>query len=354
MLRIILDKYKLDTYLMDKFLTTTATLSYNTERGNVLRKFQNMYKINSENSEGYFSVIESMEINSEKGNVLKPLLLNQKLDDDVMVELLRTVRNFTSESEKAAVLRIAIPKISNNSQVSSMLLSAINSMGDSYRYLHEELVTMLVKGEGQPSTISKVGMLAMMDMAMSYEGNTRRTIALRKLHSSLNNDPEIIQKYFEVVNSMNNEMERYNVLMDLIYSRKLTKEWLTEIYSVTKNVASEDYKQAATAILRTTIPYIQEDESLMKEFFAVLEKIDQDSGKEEVIRTFCEKGKISNKLTVYLFKMVEDIEVDIETATSLQYISKSMPKDQDLEFIYSSIANKMESDYEYERAMLKR
>lgn len=354
MLRIILDKYVLDSYLMDKFLTTTATLSYNTERGNVLRKFQSKYKINSENSDGYFNVISSMEINSEKGNVLKPLLLNQKLDDDVMVELLREVKNFSSESEKAAVLRLAIPRISGSNQVNNALLSAINSMGDSYRYLHEELVTMLANGDSQSSNISKVGMIAMMDMAMDYEGNTRRTIALRKLHSSLTNDPEIIEKYFDVVRSMNNEMERYNVLLDLIYSRKLTKEWLTQIYDITKDVASEDYKQAATAILRATIPYVQEDESLMKEFFAVLEKVDQDSGKEEIIRTFCEKGAISNKLAVYLFKMVEDIEVDIETATSLQYISKAMPKDSNLEFIYSSVANKMESDYEYERAMLKR
>ena len=351
MLRIILDKYTLNPDLMESFLRATATLSYNTERGNVLRKFQNKYKITDENCESYFSVIQGMNISSEKGNVLKPLLLDQKLDDNVMIEFLRAVKDMNSSSEKAAILRLAIPRVSGDNKVRNMLISAINTVGGSYYLLNEELITLMAENDGPSSTFSKNGLLEMMDLAKGYEANTRKSILLRKLHASLTDDQEIIEKYFEVVNSMNNQMERYNLLLDLIYSKKLTREWLSEIYSTTKDVASEDYMQAASAILRATLKYVAEDESLMKDYFAVLEKIDQNSGKEEIIRTFCEKGNISNKLTVYLFKMVEDIQVDIETATSLLYIRKAMPADSNLEYIYGSIAKKMESDYEYERAM---
>lgn len=352
MLRMILDKYPLDSYLTDRFLSTTSTLSYNTERGNVLRKFQTKYKINSENSNEYFNVIESMDINSEKGNVLKPLIMSQKLDDNVMAELIRAVRRFESNSEKAAILRLLIPKISDNDEVESLLLSTINSLDDSYRYLREELTSMLLNSNAQPKSISKAGMLELMDIALDFEGNTRKTVALRKLHNSLTSSPEVIEKYFEVVNRLDNQMERYNLLLDLIYTKKLTKEWLVQIYESARDVASEDYKQAATAILRATMKYVQEDESLMKDYFAVLEKIDHDSGKDEIVRMFCEKGPISHKLAVNLFNAVEDIEVDIETATSLLNIKKVMPKDADLDYIYNSVAKKMESDYEYERAMI--
>lgn len=351
MLRIILDKYTLDSYLMDNFLRTTSTLSYNTERGNVLRKFQSKYKITNENCNEYFNVIESMEINSEKGNVIKPLIFSQKLDNNVMAELIRTVRRFDSNSEKAAILRLLIPKVSDNEELRSVLLSTINSLDDSYRYLREELISMLIDDRNSSKSISKSGMLELMDMALDFEGNTRKTVALRKLHNSLTSAPEVINKYFEVVNSLTNQMERYNLLLDLIYTKKLTKEWLIRIYDSARDVATEDYKQASTAILRTTINYIKEDETLANEYFDVLEKIDHDSGKEEIIRMFCEKGNISKTLAVNLFKVVEDIDVDIETATSLININKAMPKDADLDYIYNSIAKKMESDYEYERAM---
>lgn len=352
MLRIILDKYSLDPDVMESFFRTTGTLSYNTERGNVLRKFQSKYKISVENCEGYFNVIKGMGINSEKGNVLKPLLLDQILDDNVMIELLRAVKDMSSSSEKAAILRLAIPKVSENKRVKDVLISAINSVGGSYYLLNEELITLMSRNSNQSSTFSKSGLLTMMDHVMKYEANTRKSILLRQLHASLTDEPEIIEKYFEVVNSMDNQMERYNLMLDLIYSKKLSGEWLSEIFSSTREVATEDYVQAASAILRATLKYVKEDESLMKDYFAVLEKIDQNSCKEEIIRIFCEYGSISNKLTVYLFKMVEDIQVDIETATSLLYIRKAMPKDSNLEYIYSSIAKKMESDYEYERAMI--
>ena len=67
---------------------------------------------------------------------------------------------------------------------------------------------------------------------------------------------------------------------------------------------------------------------------------------------FCERDKLDKRTVVYLLKAVEDIEVDIEKATSLMNIKKVMPKgDDELTYIFNSVADDIKSDYEYERAM---
>jgi len=103
--------------------------------------------------------------------------------------------------------------------------------------------------------------------------------------------------------------------------------------------------------LRSVIPYLPEDGSLYQQYFDVLDNIKQDSSKEEIVRMFCEKGNVTNKLAVFLFKAVEGIEVDIETSISLLHIKKVMPKSSDIDYIFSSVAKKIKSDYEYERVM---
>ena len=50
--------------------------------------------------------------------------------------------------------------------------------------------------------------------------------------------------------------------------------------------------------------------------------------------------------------IVEDIEVDVEKATSLQNIKKVMPSgDDELTYIFNSVRDEIKSDYEYERAV---
>ena len=84
----------------------------------------------------------------------------------------------------------------------------------------------------------------------------------------------------------------------------------------------------------------------------MLDRVDHDSGKEEVVRMFCERGKVDAKLAVYLLAVVEDMEVDVERATSMILIHSCMPKDENLDYIFDSVAKKIESDYEYEKVML--
>lgn len=354
-LRLIIDRYKLNTTLCKLVLNATETLDFNNEKGNVLRKFQSKYPVDKSNYLDYFRVIRSIEINSEKGNVLKPLLLSQKLDDDIMNELLMAVKEFTNPSEAASVLRFAIPAMSDNALVALTLTNTINSLDESYRYLKDELSQMYNSEAKKPEEkINNAGLIELLNIAFSHSANTPKTVALRKLHGSLTSDATLIQKYFEVVKSIDNSMEQYCLLLDLVYSKSFQKEMLPEIYPIVEKLASKDYGHGASAILRATIPYVIEDNALAEKFFAVLSRIKQNSATEEIIRLFCESGKKLNPgLSTYLLKAASEIEVDIEKVNSLLMIKKHMPDDKNLNVVYETVVAGIETRYEYNRAIAK-
>ena len=352
LLREILSKYELDSYATEKFLDATESLSYNTERGNVLRAYQKKYKITKENAGEFFDVIEGMSINSEKGNVIKPLLESQNFDREILDDLIRTVGDFSANSERAAIFRLLVPIVAGDEDLTDQLLMETNNLSSSYRYLRQEILEYMAKGKiVTDNSLSKSAVLNMLDIARTYEANTKKTTSLRDLYGSMKNDKEMLDAYFEVIESMDNNMEQYNVLLDLVRVHKLDAYGFKLLYEAAEELADDDYGHGASAILRATIKDIPNDPSVLEAFFEALEEIDHDSGKEEIIRMFCEKGKLDKRTVVYLLKTVEDIEVDIEKASSLMRIKQVMPKDDELTVIFNSVADDIKSDYEYERAM---
>jgi hypothetical protein len=352
MLREILSKYELDDDLMEDFLYTTSTLSYNTERGNTLRAFQSKYKIDRSNYKGYFDIIDDMSINSEKGNVLKPLLESQKLDDAVMSELLETLEDFSSSSETAAVLRLALTQMSDDPRVVDDFKDAMENISSSHRKLREELMELYADRDyyQRRTDIQKSMLIDMMDMAMQYDPNTYKTPVLRKLHYSMTNDPEVLEKYFEVIESMDYNMEEYNVMLDLIRVHQLDEKGYLLLYEAAEDLARDDFEHGAAAILRESLDNIPKSDDVMEAFFDVLEDIDHNSAKEELIRMICYKGLANKKTIVHLLKTAEDIDVDVETAISLRHIHHVMPKDDsELNYVYETVVEDIESDYEFQR-----
>ncbi len=353
LLREILSKHELDSYSMEKFLDAVETLSYNTERGNTLRAFIKKYPVNAENSREFFDVIEGMSINSEKGNVLKPLLASQKMDKRILSDFIEAVDDFSSNSERAALFRLLVPHVIGNEDLTAQLVMEVKDLSSSYHLLEEEILEWVAKGKVITETdLNKSAILNMLDIGRNYNANTRKTPMLRSLHGSMQNDEEILKAYFDVIKSMDNEMEIYNVLLDLIRVHKLDNKGLIYLLDAAEDLANDDYKHAASAILREVISDLPDDPDVLRYFFDALDEIDHNSAKEEIIRLFCERGKLDKRTTVYLLKAVEDIDVDVEKATSLKNIKKVMPSgDDEITYIFKSIADEIKSDYEYERAI---
>jgi len=184
------------------------------------------------------------------------------------------------------------------------------------------------------------------------EANTRKTPVLRKVHASLTNDLEVINAYFSVIRSLDNEMCRYNVLLDLINAHELDKEGWLNVLDETEDVARSANYFGAAAILREAFHKMPHETDLIEAFFDVLDDIENDhnSSREELIRMFCEQSKPSNETIAFLLKTARTITVDIEKATSLIQISKVIPKNnKELKILFENVADEIESDYEYER-----
>ena len=353
LLREMLNKYELDSYSMEKFLDATESLSYNTERGNTLRAFIKKYDITIENSDEFFDVIEDMSINSEKGNVIKSLLAIQKLDKNVLSDLIEVVDEFSSSSERAAIYRVLLSHVVDDESLTNQYIMAVKNLSGSYYLLRDELLEWIAKGKVvSDNSLSKSAVLNMLGIAEAYDANTRKSVALRKLHGSMTNDKEVIESYFSVISSMDHEMEQYNLLLDLIRAHKLDNSGYIALLDVVEDLADDGYEHGATAILRELMKDLPNNADVIKYFFDALDEIDHNSGKEEVIRMFCERGKIDKRTIVYLLKTVEDIELGVGKATALINIKQVMPKgDDEITYIFNSVANDIKSDYEYNRAM---
>lgn len=354
MLRYILKNYELNSVLREEFLETVATHDYNTERGNTLRAFQKKYPIDSKNYRDYFQVIDGMTINSEKGNVLKPLLENQKLEPQVFSALMESVKKFTNDSEKAAVLRLASQYIPDNQDSKRDFKYAVESLSSPYRFLEQELMLLLdnpnyLRGKEKMSESELIETLK----ELKYKSaNTLKTTNLRKFHASMTNSPKVIEAYFNVIESMDNNMEKYTVLLDLLRVHKLDKVGYIALYYEVEELAKDDYKHGASALIRESIKNIPDDKEVIEQLFDALDEIDHASGREEMIRLMVQNDKFkSNMVILKMLRIAGDIDVDIEKAIALTQIQKVLPKGNDeVLYLYKRLADEMESEYEYERA----
>lgn len=348
LLRNILNKYELDLDLQKTFLRTTETLSYNTERGSVLRLFQSKYKIEEPIADEYFDVINNMSINSEKGNVIKPLLKNQKLDKEVMLMLFECIENFSSPSEQLAILWDIAPLVGNKEKLSRAYLSTINDVSNSYHILKDELTfSFAKKSSNEEFKQDKAILMSLLEKVDDYDSNSRKFILLKKINNVFIEDEEFVSKYFDVVDEMNNEMLRYNVMLDLLNKQTLNENSQVELYRTVRHLARGDYKHAAGAVLRSAIPQLIDNEKVVYAYFDALDVIDQNSTREEVLRMLCQKKGISNNILMNIMRSTEGIEVDIEVAAVLTEVKKVMPKDQELIFVFNTLAKDIESEYEF-------
>lgn len=356
-LRQVVEKYKLTPSLMEDFLETASTLDYNTERGNTLRAFVTKYDIDDSNYKDFFRVINGMTINSEKGNVMKPILDKQVLSDKIFIAFLECVQNFTNNSEKAAVLRRAIHKLPDNQEVIDAFTTCVNSMSSPYRYLKEELNNLLLNRNyfQENNNISKNLMLSTLKSARSKKANTIKSTTLRKLHASLTNDSEIIEAYFAVIESMDNTVETYNLLLEYLRSIKVNKLGYIALFVAAEDIAKNNNKHAASAIIRAAIPSMPNDKDVTDQLFDAIEDIDHNSGREEIIRLLTLHKKANNNADILkMLNIASEIDIDIEKALALNYISKTIPKkNEDAMFLFKRIANELEIEYEYNRAISK-
>lgn len=351
--RYILENYQLNTQQLAALLETTATLEYNTERGSILRIFNKQYSDDFEIRKAYFDIINDMSINSEKGNVIKDLLKKKKLSNDSWISLLNVIDDFSSEREKGAVLLYCIPYLGQNDAVMTEFRSVLDNMSSSYYVLKGEITTALLDSSlssGKPKT-DKSALISYLKTAENISSNSQRGLILRKANRLFINDEDVIEVYFQILSGLDVDMEKYNVMLDLLNKNKLNEQAMYQLLRQV-NTLTSNFQHGAGAVLREVIKQFPLEGNNTNQFFSAVNQMDQAGTIEELLRLVIDHPELNNDMIIKTIEATQQIEVDVEKAAVLVRLSPQLPgKDSSVRYVFKSMAKELESEYEKNRVL---
>jgi hypothetical protein len=353
LLRHVLENYKLNSAQLAQLLETTSTLDYNTERGSVLRIVNQQFNEDFACRKHYFDIIEEMEINSEKGNVLKDLMKRQKLESSTWIRLLQSLNEFSSEREKGAVLLLALNYMPPSEEVMREFRHCLEDMSDSYYVLKGEITDAMLETNLKNNTSKphKNTLISYLKTGQSISSNSQRGLLLRKANRLYIDDEEVIDLYFNILEGMDSEMEKYNVMLDLLHKNTLSDKSKSRLLIAARDLVP-DYQHAAGAVLRELTSQFPLNAYNTDLYFDLIREMDQNATIEETLREVINQPNLSNEMVVKIIESLENITVDVEKSSILLRLSPHINQsDATLLYIYKSMAGKLESDYEKNRVL---
>ncbi len=353
LLRYILENYKLNTGELAAILDATATHDYNTERGSTLRMFNKLYINDFVIRKGYFDIIDDMEINAEKGNVLKHLVRTAELSADTWISMLQTVDNFSVEREKGALLLYFIPYLPDNDEVMASFRSVMDNMSESYYILKGEITTALLDAalnSGEQKS-DKTSLINYLKTARGISSNSQKGLILRKANRLFINDEQVVDAYFEVLNSMDSENEMYNVMLDLLAKNKLEEPAMFRLLRTLDRFV-DDYQHGTGAVMREVIAQFPLSDSNYSQFFRLINRMDQNSTIEELLRYVIDSPVMNDEIAAKVIECTQQIDVDVERSAVLVRLSPYISnKNSSTSYIFKSMAKDLESEYEQNRVL---
>jgi hypothetical protein len=300
--------------------------------------------------DAYFEIIEDMSINSEKGNVLKHLMQTNKLNASTYIRLFESLESFSLEREKGAVLLSAVNYMPlEEESVLNEFIETVEDMSSHYYVLKGEIMSLLVdKQTRSAGTISgyKTIILQLLSSAQEYNSNSQKGLTLRKINKMIIDDFEVFAEYKDCLESITDEIEKYNVILDLLETQKLSKNGYLMVLEVADDLVRSDYQHAAGAVMRMALNEMPANDELVYSFFGTIDKMDQNSTIEELLRFINSSSTFSKNDQVILktIESLERIDVDIERSSVLAMIKPSV-KTKEQKLAYSYAVKQIESDY---------
>jgi len=352
-LRDLLAKYSLNKDLMNVFLITTGSMSYNTERGATLRAFIKKYKITEHNYEQFFRVIDGMSIRSEKSNVLKPLLRDQKMDKQVMLRFIKSTGKITSNSEKGAILYELLPLLNNDDDYTKAFIQVVNNLDNSYTYIKEDLIMRLAKVENDNSLKkNKTILVGLLKNARDYSSDKKKFILLRKINYVFIEDKDFLYEYFNVINSMDNEFLRYNLLLHLLNNNDISSATAFPLFNAVSKLCNEGFSHAAGAILREYIKQWPKEKMTREQFFETVDEIEFSCTAQELLLLLADKKDLYPGDLFNIIKATKKVETNVSVATVLLKVKPLISSsDSEAKYIFNSNTKKLELEYEYNKVV---
>ncbi len=351
LMRNILRKYDVSSATALEILRTTKTHSYNTERGSTLRVFNTQFKEEDAILDEYFEILEGMSINSEKGNVVKDLMQKNKLKPTTWARLFENLDSYSLTREQGAILLMAIDYMPKDKITLNAFNEAVEDMDDHYYILKGEIMDALLNsqingGKGTNFNANKGIVIQMLNSTIGIESNSQKGLTLRKINRMFPADLEVLNAYQKAILDINDNMERYNVLLDYINRNSLNKEAYKMVLEATEDF-SNDYQHAKGAILRACLKNLPNDEALLDDFFDIIDDMDQNGTIEELLRLVMAREDIAKNefVIIRVIEATKNIDVDIEKATVLLSIKNYNPNSTNQSMAFEYAAKEISSDY---------
>ncbi|TAJ09734.1 hypothetical protein DMA11_19805 [Marinilabiliaceae bacterium JC017] len=353
LLRHLIENYKLNDNQLAALMEAAATHDYNTERGSILRLVNNKFSENYNCRRIYFDIIDDMSINSEKGNVIKDLLKKQKLSTATWIRMLESVDDFTHEREKGAVLLKMLDYLPKDEEVMSNYRRVMDNMSSSYYVLKGEITNALLDATiaGTPSKPDKQILITYLKTGYDISSNSQRGSILRKANKMFIDKPEVLDAYFYVMDDLDSEMEKYNVMLDLLDHNKLSDQAMQMLLR-SMNDLVPDYQHGAGAVLREIIKQFPLSSENYDTFFRLIDKMDQNSTIEELMRYIIDQPHLNNEIIIKIIENLDNIDVDVEKSVILVRLAPRIDKkDSSLMYIFKSMIKNLDSEYEKYRVL---
>lgn len=348
LLRELLYKYDLSDELLVLLLQTTSTLEYNTERGSVLRVVNDDLPRNARVLEAYLDIIRAMEINSEKGNVIKDLLQTRKLSTEEFIKILDAVSDFSAEREKGALLLMMIDYMPDDKRVINEFSRVVDEISSRYFVLKGEILNSLADlgQNNQPAENINI-LIQLMRGAEDFESNSQKGLMLRKVNRAFNNDDEFLRAYFNLLEEVDDNLEGYNVVLDLIRRNEINEKVANYIIEYAEELLDDEFQHAAGAVLRELMPKMEFTDLLIYRFFEVVKDMDQNGTIEEILRLATQNDDIMghDKAIPLIIEAMDEISVDIEKSTLLMRLKPFVRKSDEGTFMYRDAAEDLQSNY---------
>ncbi len=322
------------------------SISSNSERGNIYRKFSDRFLNDDRVAAAYFKGVSRLSSNSEIGHVLRNAIQNHDLTDQQYVAALYTATRMTSNSEKGSVLR-SIQRLNfDHANMTEAYFGVIGSMSSS-----SEIGSVLRKLIGTQD-LDDDALVILFDNLKQVSSSSEKGSVLRSLDNIRLTNKEVILGYFAVVNSISSNSERGSVLRKLLNANPQNKATLVGVFISTKGIDSNTEKGS---VLRTSIQWLgEQDEKVMAVFFEALNTISSSSEHAHVLRDLIENLDLEVPTQLQILESTTRISSSTEKASVLVKLAGKADLDNEIvRDAYFETAKTISSDSEYRRVMDK-
>jgi len=322
------------------------SISSNSERGNIYRKFSDRFLNDDRVAAAYFKGVSRLSSNSEIGSVLRNAIRNHDLTDPQYVSALYTATRMTSNSERGSVLRSIEHLNFDHPNMTDAYFGVIKSMSSSSEI--GSALRKLIENQDLEDDV----LVILFDNLKQVSSSTEKGSVLRSMDDIRLTDKEVILGYFGVVNSISSNSEKGSVLRKLLNAQPQNKACLVGIFITTKQIDSNSEKGS---VLRSSIQWLgEQDEKVMTAFFESLNTISSSTEQGQVLRDLIGNLDLETRTQIMILESAARISSNSEKALVLVKLAEKADMDNEMiKNTFFETARTISSDSEYRRVMDK-